>query len=219
MADIREKIQKLLALAGSPNENEARAALLKAKELMAKHKMSEDDFKPEQELKHMLCEDIEWTTDSGKIWMVELCTLIANNYMCTASWQTKRGTRTHTLMITGFEEDAKVCSDVMGYAIGFIENTVRILQRKSPSKDGKAIEFSYAKGFILGLELAFDMQKEEHPEWGLVVVKPKEVEDYEKTLGSRDVKTKKQAFDPLAYMRGQKDGQDFNAQRVLAAVD
>ena len=42
MADIREKIQKLLSLAGSSNENEARAAMLKAKELMAKHKMSED---------------------------------------------------------------------------------------------------------------------------------------------------------------------------------
>jgi hypothetical protein len=219
MAEIREKIQKLLALADSPNENEARAALLKAKELMVKHKMCEDDFKKEVELKHLLCEDVEWTTDSGKIWMVELCTLIANNYMCTASWRTKPGTRTHTLMITGFEEDAKVCSDVMGYAIGFVENAVRILQRKSPSKDGKAVEHSYAKGFILGLELAFDAQKEEHPEWGLVVVKPKEVEEYENTLGSRDVKTKKQAFDPLAYMRGQKDGQDFNAQRVLAAVD
>ena len=33
--DYREKIKKLLALAGSNNENEARAALLKAKELMS----------------------------------------------------------------------------------------------------------------------------------------------------------------------------------------
>ena len=38
MADIREKIAKLLALATSPNEQEAREALLKARELMAKHK-------------------------------------------------------------------------------------------------------------------------------------------------------------------------------------
>ena len=39
--DIKGKIRHLLALAESPNENEARAALLKARELMARHKLTE----------------------------------------------------------------------------------------------------------------------------------------------------------------------------------
>ena len=43
--DYSEKIKKLLALAESPNEHEAKAALLKAKELMAEHKLSELDVK------------------------------------------------------------------------------------------------------------------------------------------------------------------------------
>lgn len=43
-ADYKEKIRKLLALAESPNEHEARAALLKARQLMAEHKLSELDF-------------------------------------------------------------------------------------------------------------------------------------------------------------------------------
>lgn len=43
--DYRGKIKKLLALAESPNEYEAKAALLKAKELMAEHKLSEIDVK------------------------------------------------------------------------------------------------------------------------------------------------------------------------------
>lgn len=219
MANIKEKIQKLLSLATSPNENEARAALLKAKELMAKHKLTDADFKKEDELVYLLCEDVEWTTDSGKIWMVELCTLIADNYLCTASWRTTKGTRTHTLMITGLSEDANVCKEVMGYAIGFVENQIRIQQRKRKDLDGKTVASSYAKGFILGLELAFDAQKEEHPEWGLVVVKPQEVSDYEQSLSNRNVKTKKVGFDPLAYMRGQQDGQNFNAKRVLAATE
>lgn len=34
-SNIKDKIAKLLALAESPNENEAKAALLKARELMA----------------------------------------------------------------------------------------------------------------------------------------------------------------------------------------
>lgn len=219
MADIREKIQKLLSLAGSSNENEARAAMLKAKELMAKHKMAESDFQKEEELKHLLVEDVTWTTDSGKIWLVDLCEVITNNYMCTASWRTTKGTRTHTLMITGFEDDARVCMDVIAYAFGFMENAFRKLSKGKDKKDFKIMQSSYAKGFILGLELAFDMQKQEHPEWGLVVVKPKEVEEYEKSLGERSVHTKKVEFDPFAYMVGQRDGQNFNAQKILPSAD
>ena len=35
--NIKERIAKLLALAESPNENEAKAALLKARALMVQH--------------------------------------------------------------------------------------------------------------------------------------------------------------------------------------
>ena len=37
--NIKDTIAKLLALSGSPNEHEARAALLKARGLMAKYKL------------------------------------------------------------------------------------------------------------------------------------------------------------------------------------
>lgn len=43
--NIKDKIAKLLALAESPNENEARAALLKARELMAEHKLRPEEIK------------------------------------------------------------------------------------------------------------------------------------------------------------------------------
>lgn len=42
--DYKDKIKKLLALAESPNENEAQAALLKARQLMAEHKIGEADL-------------------------------------------------------------------------------------------------------------------------------------------------------------------------------
>ena len=52
MADnYKEKIKKLLALAESDNENEAKAALLKAKELMAQHKIEEADLEDAQNKK------------------------------------------------------------------------------------------------------------------------------------------------------------------------
>lgn len=217
MANIREKIEKLLALATSPNEHEAKAALLKAKELMAKNKLTEADFEDlkKQELKTFKCEDITWTTDSGRIWMAKLCKLICDEYLCVAAWNTMRGTRTHTLVITGMEEDLEVCKSVIGYAVGFVEGQIEHLQRKYRRQDPKAIANSYAEGFILGLEMAFEEQKEEHPEWGLVVVKPEEVKGYEESLGSKSVKTKKSDFNPLAYMKGQTDGQNFNTKKVI----
>ena len=39
--DIEKKIRKLLALSESPNEFEAQAALLKARQLMAEYKLTE----------------------------------------------------------------------------------------------------------------------------------------------------------------------------------
>ena len=48
MADIKDKIAKLLALAESPNEAEAKAALLKARELMAKNKLTPEECKEQK---------------------------------------------------------------------------------------------------------------------------------------------------------------------------
>lgn len=217
MATIKEKIQKLLSLAQSPNEHEAKAALLKAKELMAKNKLSEQDFEKEQEheLKKFLCEDVVWTTDSGRVWVVKLCEILCNNYCCTAAWYTPRGTRTHQLVIAGIGEDAEICKQAVGYAVGFVEQAICTLQRKYRRQDPKAIANSYAEGFIMGLEMAFEDQKEEHPEWGLVVVKPEEVSEYENSLGSKDVKAKQSEFSPLAYMKGQVDGKNFDPNRKM----
>lgn len=214
MANIREKIEKLLALAQSPNENEARSALLKAKELMAKNKLSEADFEDasSKELVHVTCPNIKWTTDSGKIWMAKLCKVIADNYCCAVAWSTVRGTRTHTLVITGIGDDVELCKQVINYATGFIDNQIKVLNRRNGNKSAG---HSYAQGFILGLELAFEQQKEEHQEWGLVMVKPQEVNDYEKSLGQKNVRTKKTDFDPLAYLKGQNDGMEFDAKRYI----
>ena len=215
--DIRDKIKKLLALATSPNENEAKAALLKAKKLMMDHKISEAEVQglEEQELIHLQCDDVRWTTDSGEIWITSLVNLIADNHLCSCSWFTPKGKRTHILYIHGIGTDVELCKSVIEYAVGFVRGRIKIEQRRRVTSDPKAVATSYARGFILGMELMYDEQKDEHPEWGLVVSKPQEVDEYMKSLGERNVRTRKTKFDPLAYMVGQNDGRQFNAQRVL----
>lgn len=215
--DIRDKIKKLLALATSSNENEAKAALLKAKKLMMDHKISEAEVQDpnEQELIHLQCDDVRWTTDSGEIWITSLVNLIADNHLCSCSWFTPKGKRTHILYIHGLGTDVELCKSVIEYAVGFVRGRIKIEQRRRVTSDPKAVAASYARGFILGMELMYDEQKNEHPEWGLVVSKPQEVDEYMKSLGERNVRTRKTEFDPLAYMVGQNDGRQFNAQRVL----
>lgn len=215
--DIRDKIKKLLALATSPNENEAKAALLRAKKLMMEHKISETEVQglDEQELIHLQCDNVRWTTDSGEIWITSLADLIADNHLCSCSWMTRKGTRTHILYIHGLGTDVELCKSVIEYAVGFVRGRIKIEQRRRTASDPKAVAASYARGFILGMELMYDEQKDEHPEWGLVVSKPQEVDEYMKSLGERNVRTRKTEFDPLAYMVGQNDGRQFNAQRVL----
>ena len=109
----------------------------------------------------------------------------------------------------------ELCKSVIEYAVGFVRGRIKIEQRRRVASDPKAVASSYARGFILGMELMYDEQKDEHPEWGLVVSKPQEVDEYMKSLGERNVRTRKTEFDPLAYMVGQNDGRQFNAQRVL----
>lgn len=58
--DYKDKIRKLLALAKSPEPEEAKLALLKARKLMAEHKLSERDLGHEAgRKKHRECDEIE----------------------------------------------------------------------------------------------------------------------------------------------------------------
>jgi hypothetical protein len=217
MADIKDKIKKLLSLAQSPNENEARDALLKARELMAKNKLSDADFGDTKDKKVVTISvgDIKWTTDSGNIWMTSLCKIITDNNCCVSAWCTNKGCRTHTLTLMGFEDDVKICEDMIRYAVGFVNGQIKILQKKLRTQDPASVASSYAKGFVIGLEFAYEEQKDEHPEWGLVVVKPQEVQDLESKLGQRNVRTKRHDFDPMAYAKGQQDGQNFNKRKPI----
>lgn len=82
--NIKDKIAKLLALAESPNENEAKAALLKARELMAEHKLRPEDVKKakkEKVIRKVL--DITCTAMTNP-WAASLSAVVAEHYCCRA---------------------------------------------------------------------------------------------------------------------------------------
>ena len=106
MADnYKEKIKKLLALAQSDNENEAKAALLKAKELMAQHKIEEADLEDAQNKKVVRVKTKFTCSKRRDSWMGSLSAVIARNFCCQATTSRKWNHQTRTVTFVGLEGD------------------------------------------------------------------------------------------------------------------
>ena len=77
--DYKDKIRKLLALAKSPEPEEAKLALLKARKLMAEHKLSERDLEERNTtvIKRAIGEKFSKKANS---WMDPLSIVIGENY-------------------------------------------------------------------------------------------------------------------------------------------
>lgn len=217
---VVEKIKKLLALSESSNENEAKLSMLKAQELLVKHKLSIKEVKEYNITNISIKEKVSNISFRQGKWKAQLGSIIAEKFGCYQYF--KRGT-SRTIAFFGKEEDVIVCNIVLEYAVSCISSTVRRL-RYQYSKDGystKGLENDYALGFIVGLKKAFDKQKAENQEWGLVLVKDVEVvKAYENInfKGSINTNTSFQGYGE-AYKQGKEDGEKFSISDKIAEGD
>ena len=125
--DYKEKIRKLLALSESPNIHEAKAALLKARQLMAEHGLSE-----EQEMEQpaaLLDADLTFSNRRDP-WIAHLVGIIGEAYRC-RGYITKGRGRTYTPHFIGLEEDVQLCGDIFMYAVECIRSGIRRIKRES----------------------------------------------------------------------------------------
>jgi hypothetical protein len=100
------KIQKLLALASSSNENEAQAAMMKAQEMLAKYKLSMKDVqsrRPESKAVKR-CTAVTFTKAA---WKGHLASVIADNFCCYMYLLTARS---HQVVFMGLPEDAETAA-------------------------------------------------------------------------------------------------------------
>lgn len=212
-----EKIKKLLALSESSNENEAKVAMLKAQELLAKHKLSMKEIKDYTIINISIKEKVSNVSFRQGKWKAQLGSLIAENFGCYQYF--KRGT-SRTIAFFGREEDILVCNIVLEYAVDCVASSVKRL-RYQYSKDGystKGLENDYALGFIEGLGKMFEEQKKKNQEWGLVLVKDVEVvKAYEniKFSGSINTSTQFQGYHEV-YYQGKEDGEKFSITDKIA---
>lgn len=184
---IQEKIAHLLALAESPEPEEAKAALLRARELMAKYKLRPEECVGAKSAK-VIREEVGVTcTAMTNPWACSLAAVIAEHYCCQAFRSRRRGTKTVTVGLVGLEGDFEIAKRIFLYAYDCVISAIK----QSITYDPRAERGTYREkcnaygwGFVAGVEAAFRDQ-EEHKDWGLVLVVPQAVTDSMADMGKK----------------------------------
>lgn len=221
MKDYKEKIRKLLALAESNNEHEAKAALLKAKELMAIHKIEEIDLVDAQAKKVKRIETSYTYTKRGEWWMGSLAAIIAENYCCRYAGNHYKGAQKRNIMFVGLEGDVDICAKIFGYAVDtarscgthYLESIVDYKHYSYAEKN--RVRNSYANGFVRGVKVAFDKQKQDNEAgWGLVMIVPKEVNEACSSFQIDRYRTRKTIYTDVSK-KGYEEGCKFNPNNKI----
>lgn len=222
VSDYKEKIKQLLALAESPNEHEARSALLKARELMAKYKLTETELiDMEKQTVEKVLTDITCSKRRNP-WIIRLSSIIGENYCCRAYRNHCKGKQTFTIGFIGLKDDVEICTAIFKYAVDCSLSKIKeIRAENSLYYTGEYVTHlchSYGYGFTDGIDTAFQKQKEENEQgWGLIMVIPKEVEDVANSLGKAQFRAKAaENIYRSEYNSGYRDGKAFDPTKRLA---
>lgn len=221
MEKIKDRVAKLLALAGNnPSAEEAKKALLKAREIMAEHKLLPHEcgyIKSQKVITSLVGVDVTGRKNS---WGCELSAIIAKHYCCLAYRSHKKYEKTQRIGFSGLEDDFAICSRVFRYAFDCVaEESERIFKDGegwySTSYRRQRAE-SYGWAFCRGLHAAFEEQNKEHQEWGLVLVVPPEVKNGELGNSKSSVYGSRKTCDDRDIMKkGYSDGYNFDPSNKL----
>ena len=218
--DYKEKIRKLLALAESPNEHEARAALLKARQLMAEHKLSEAELKDveKKQVKNILT-DISCSKRRNP-WIINLSAIIGENYCCKGYRSHKKGKQTNSIGFIGFEDDVEICIAIFKYAVDCALSEIKRIKEENSGYCSQYVTTlcdSYGYGFANGVNQAFKSQQDEK-NWGLVMVIPEEVNMASQYLEKKVFRSRSQnCLQSDAYHQGYENGTEFDPTKRLDA--
>lgn len=211
MADYIKQIRNCLALAESSNENEARDALLTARRLMAKYKISEAEIMnadDQKVIKKLTGIDYSVRRDP---WTAELARTIAEYHCCRSYQARQKGHSVAEIGFIGLSDDFSVCMEIFMYAIDCVRSKTKKLKKTHNVK----VANGYGYGFVVGLSQAYEKQQTEEG-WGLVLVASEAVNNV-----ANNMKQKKQSEKPLkeanaiAFRNGIKDGRKFHEQKRI----
>ena len=226
-----QKAKKLLRLAdGTPYEEEAFAALLKAQEVLlgAGLTMGEiGDIDDDGDGRMVVQETLEDGMKNASTWKLMIAKPICNNFRVTGCVRTgdyggsRRGSK---LVLIGLETDVEVCMEALVFAFGAFTKCFRIFLTKRKEEESKwgrevsrgltrRMRNDYLKGFVSGLTTKFREQVESK---ALVLTQSDLVIDYindlEMTGSTKRVLTS--LGDDAAYAQGYRDGKSIDHTNV-----
>jgi len=234
MDNIKERIQKLLALSNSPNEHEAALALQKAQELLERYDLSmEEVFSFTVDNVH------EYTAFSGKripAWITWLASVIAEVF----------GIQTYThcqyrytvnnkrllqsdIQFVGFEADIMIAKHCFEYIRRGIEsgyqNKRAELKSMGLQRLPRGFKNAYALGYIEAVKekmaqlarIQQTTQADEHVS-NLPVVKQNAIQKYMQNLNLKQAKSRKLTLSHAAYAAGLEDGARTPVSRPVSGA-
>lgn len=178
---IIDKIEKLLRLSASDNENEAQAAMLKAQELMAKYEIDREKLSDGEEERTVVSFSSSPFRDD---WVKDVGSVIAHNFRCRLIFtqgKYKGSGGVFRLKFFGFEEDAEICINIFNYAVKVVRKrfgTLRAIYADAGREFGRNEKMNYTEGFCSGLHHNFEEQKAQSQSFALALVTPPEVNEF-----------------------------------------
>lgn len=199
-------------------------ALLKAKELMAKHKISEADL---ENIKNKKVKKIATRFTCSKRrepWMINLSAVIGQNFCCQAFRTHRWNEQTNTICFIGLEDDVDACVVIFDYAVRCTRDGIEKIKKATVGHSReyrKRLCDGYGFGFSSGVEAAFEQQKQkDETGWGLVMVIPTEVAEATKDFGHKDFRgAAQEQMSKSAYLDGYSDGEKFDPSTKLSEDD
>jgi hypothetical protein len=208
MNKISEKIQKLLSLATSSNENEAKLAANKASELMVKYNLRLQDLKEKLEYNKDVL-DVQVRAKIEDKFIIPILT----EYFFVKIVSSKENFG-KTYYILGEEENVKIAN----YVYLFLKRTFRDLWKsyKKETKSPKGYQQSYYYGLYSGLKTQLEATKVKvQEETKAVVVTDANLNKFMKSAFPRirSKSTKVNHRDARAEYRGLSDGQNIRINK------
>lgn len=205
----KEEIKRLLTPMESLNENEVKATLLKARQIMAEHKIMETKGL-QHKVKDVLT-DVSCSRQRNP-WIMDLADLVGEYYCCQGYMSHKPGKQTQYIGFVGLEDDVEICMVVFKYALDCALSGIKHIRKENDGcESGYIKQFcdSYGYGFAAGIEAALEKQREEKGDgWESVLSLPEEVVEATRNIEKKDiVGITQEDISGHEYMAGYEQGQ------------
>lgn len=155
---IIERVQKLLALAGSSNEHEARLAMAKAQELMIQHQLDQQQVEAHVRLNG---DPVEVERRGGRAempWRAKYVDGILQHFFkVRVVYDSRNGANNRVANIIGRRTDVQVALYVRAYLLRAFEASFKEYRQAQPTASAAAYFTGLAKG--LADQLAADEQR------------------------------------------------------------